>query len=295
MKSKAKPATRLKEKKAKETQKKRPVKPIAKAVKPTAKAAKSVTKAKPTAKAAKSIAKTTKPVAKAVKPTTKVAKPAVKPAKSKTKAAKPVAKVAESDISSSKKGKKSKKTSEVVTSNPTVQLESALMMVPGAKFVKIPFFFDIEEEASKRKYIVQQKLPEKPTACSRPKISSSDNRNMVEFLSQQLEYENKTYFEGCEGQICVKCNVNTIDAKFYVDKSLGYCTECATLLGLGQSKEGVFSDAQMELMRHSMEKSMENLKDIEDENDIESALVDDIDSLESEETLLSEEDADFNV
>jgi hypothetical protein len=280
MKPKAKPATHLKEKKTKKTQQKRAAKPVAKAAKPKAKAA------KPAAKAAKPKAKATKPVVKAAKPKAKATKPA--------KTAKPAAKAAESSISSSKKEKKPKKITDVV-SNPTAQIES--LMIQGTKFLKVPFFFDLEEDASKRKYIVQQKLPEKPTACSRPKISSnSDSKNLVEFLSQQLEYENKTYFEGCEGQICVKCNSNNVDAKFYVDKSLGYCTECATLLGLGQSKEGVFSDAQMELMRHSMEKSMENLKDIEDENDIESVLVDDIDTLESEETLLSvEEDVDFNV
>ncbi|MDR2555516.1 MAG: hypothetical protein LBC64_08835 [Fibromonadaceae bacterium] len=260
MKSKAKPATRPKEKTIKKTQQKRAAKPVAKAAKPAAKAAKP----------------------KAAKPATKAAKPI------KSKAAKPAAKAVEASISP-KKEKKSKKIEAPA-------LPESLLMISGAKFVKVPFFFDVEEEAGKRKYVVQQKLPDKPTACSRPKISSNlDSKNLVEFLSQQLEYENKTYFEGCEGQICVKCNTNNVDAKYYVDKSLGYCTECAMLLGLGQSKEGVFSDAQMELMRHSMEKSMENLKDIEDENDIESILVDD-DTLESEETLLSvEEDADFNV
>jgi len=286
MKSKAKPATRPKEKTAKKPQLKREAKPVAKAVKPKA--------TKPAEKAAKSAtaAKAAKPVAKAAKPITKAAKPAkTKPetkAAKPVKAAKPAAKTAEFDLAL-KKEKKSKPDS-------IPALPVSLLMIPGAKFLRAPFFFDIEEEATRRKYIVQQKLPEKPTTCSRPKISNNlDSKNLVEFLSQQLEYENKTYFEGCEGQICVKCNINKVDAKFYVDKSLGYCTECATLLGLGQSKEGVFSDAQMELMRHSMEKSMENLRDIEDENDIESVLVDDIDTLESEETLLSEEDADFNV
>jgi len=292
MKPKAKPATRPK---------KRAVKPIAKAksatkaTKPVAKAAKPAKAAKKPIAKAKSAAKTAKPATKATKPVAKAAKPVAKTktAKSATKATKRIAKATESNVSSPKKEKKSKKIIEVAVSNPTAQIVS-LLMIDGAKFVKVPFFFDIEEEAGKRKYVVQQKLPEKPTACSRPKISSNlDSKNLVEFLSQQLEHENKTYFEGCEGQICVKCNSNNVDAKFYVDKSLGYCTECATLLGLGQSKEGVFSDAQMELMRHSMEKSMENVKDI-DENDLESALGD-MDTLELEETLLSvEDDADFN-
>jgi hypothetical protein len=256
MKSKAKPATRLKEKKTKKTQQKRPIKPIAKATKLVTKTAKS-----------------------------KVAPPKKEKAKVK-QVIKPKKTIAT-------KAKTSQKINEqTIVSKQTTQIESLLMMIQGAKFVKVPFFFDIEEENNgKRKYIVQQKLPEKPTACSRPKISSNlDSKNLVELLSQQLEYENKAYFEGCEGQICVKCNSNNVDAKFYVDKALGYCIECAMLLGLGQSKEGVFSDAQMELMRRSMEKS----KDI-DENDIESAL-DDMDTLELEETLLSvEEDADFNV
>jgi len=277
MKAKAKPS---KEKKVKKPQPKQAAKPVAKAAKPAAKAAKPVAKkAKPEAKA--------KPVAKAAKPAAKAAKPVAKKAKPEAKAAKP-AKI-DKPVSPPKKEKEKKKIDPASSAVP-----ESLLMIPEAKIVRIPFFFDIEEEAGKRKYVVQQKLQEKPTACSRPKISSAlDSKNLVEFLSQQLEYENRTYFEGCEGQICVKCNTNNVDAKYYVDKSLGYCTECAMLLGLGQSKEGVFSDAQMELMRHSMEK-LENVKDIDDESDIESALGDM--DMELEETLLSgEEDADFNV
>ncbi|MDR3002578.1 MAG: hypothetical protein LBU89_15135 [Fibromonadaceae bacterium] len=171
------------------------------------------------------------------------------------------------------------------------KVESSLM-VQGAKFVKTAFFFDVEKEnAGKRKLGAQPKQSEKPTVWSRPKVSNTlDSKNLVELLSQQLEYENRTYFEGCEGQICVKCNVNNVDQKFYVNKSLGYCTECAILLDLGQSKEGVFSDAQMELMRRSMEKSMQKAKDIDD-SDLESALMDDMDSLELEEALLAAEEA----
>jgi len=165
------------------------------------------------------------------------------------------------------------------------KIESSLM-IQGAKFLKVPFFIDVKKDDIAGK----QKLPEKPTACSRPKINGVlDSKNLVELLSQQLELENRTYFEGCEGQICVKCNVNYVDQKFYVDKSLGYCTDCAALLGLGQSKEGVFSDAQMELMRRSMEKSMENAKDIDDIDDIES-VVGEIDSLELDEDLFAVED-----
>jgi len=177
---------------------------------------------------------------------------------------------------------------------PQIKIESSLM-IQGAKLAKIPFIFDAEKEErlGKRKIFVQSKSMEKPTAWSRPKIgNSTDSKNLVELLSQQLEYENRTYFEGCEGQICVKCNVNNVDQKFYVNKSLGYCTECATLLDLGQSKEGVFSDAQIELMRRSMERSMQKAKDL-DENDLERAL-DDMDELE--EALLAEEEAsEFNV
>ncbi|MCL2260503.1 MAG: hypothetical protein FWC15_04010 [Fibromonadales bacterium] len=170
------------------------------------------------------------------------------------------------------------------------------LIIQGAKFVKTPFFFDSEkEESGKRKHISLTKPPEKPTSWSRPKIGNiADGKNLVELLSQQLEFENRTYFEGCEGQVCVKCNVNNVDQKFYVNKSLGYCADCATLLDLGQSKEGVFSDAQMELMRRSMEKSMQKTKDL-DENDIVDAL-DDMDSLELEEALLAvEEDSEFNA
>jgi len=173
------------------------------------------------------------------------------------------------------------------------KIESSLM-IQGAKFLKVPFFVDVKKDDIAGK----QKLPEKPTACNRPKINGAlDSKNLVELLSRQLEFENRTYFEGCEGQICVKCNVNSVDQKFYVDKSLGYCTDCAALLGLGQSKEGVFSDAQMELMRRSMEK-MENAKDIDDIDDIESVLGE-MDNLELEDDALfavvEEDAAELNV
>jgi len=204
----------------------------------------------------------------------------------KTSAAKPVKATPREAAASAKKATPK-------TSAP--KIESSLI-IQGAKFIKIPFFFDVENEDSngKRKHITLSKPPDKPTVWSRPKIGgATDGKNLVELLSQQLEYENKTYFEGCEGQICVKCNTNNVDQKFYVNKSLGYCVECATLLDLGQSKEGVFSDAQMELMRRSMEKSMQKTKDL-DENDIVNAL-DDIDS-EFEEALLAvEDDSEFNV
>ncbi|MCL2283449.1 MAG: hypothetical protein FWC26_09055 [Fibromonadales bacterium] len=163
------------------------------------------------------------------------------------------------------------------------KIESSLM-IKGAKFVKKPFFFEVDNSTKTKK-------TEKPTKCSRPKIGSvTDGKGLVELLVQQLEYENRIYFEGCEDQICVKCNVNKVDPKFYVNQSLGYCLDCATTrLNLGQSKEGVFSEAQMELMSRSMEKYMSKAKDL-DENDIINAL-DNMDSeLEYEANEINETD-----
>ncbi|MCL2206723.1 MAG: hypothetical protein FWB90_01350 [Fibromonadales bacterium] len=222
--------------------------------------------------------------------------PSKKPAAKKTEAKKAVAKPVAKTVAKAAQHKAVQhKTEQPKTAQPkaaSAKIESSLI-IQGAKFIKVPFFFDVEKEDSngKRKHINLSKLPDKPTVWSRPKIGSTmDSKNLVELLSQQLEYENRTYFEGCEGQVCVKCNMNNVDQKFYVNKSLGYCVDCATLLDLGQSKEGVFSDAQMELMRRSMEKSMQKTKDL-DENDIVDALDDDWE----EALLAAEEDAEFNV
>jgi len=172
----------------------------------------------------------------------------------------------------------------VAQKSPQQKIESSLM-VQGAKFVKVPFFVDIKKDDLNGKH----KLPEKPTAYSRLKVNGAlDSKNLVEQLSQQLEFENRTYFEGCEGQICTKCNTNYVDQKYYVDKSLGYCTDCAMLLGLGQSKEGVFSDAQMELQMELMRRSMENVKN---EDDIESVLGE-MDNLELEDEAIFAEEED---
>jgi hypothetical protein len=259
-------------------------KPVAKpkaAVKPAAKQA-----AKPKAK---KVVATPKPAAKA-------------PAKQPAKVAKPK-EVKEKPIPKKELPKKAPPKKQEIqeipkpVAKPAKAKVESLLIAPGVKFIKIPFFLDMSDDKDKqRKRGALSKIQEKPTVSSRPKIGNMlDTKNLVELLSQQLEFENKMYFEGCEGQICVKCNVNNVDSKFYVDKSLGYCTECATLLGLGQSKEGVFSDAQMELMRRSMEK-IGNAQDI-DEDNIESALgdIDIEDSLELEALLAAEEEAELNA
>ncbi|MDR2731857.1 MAG: hypothetical protein LBB36_01400 [Fibromonadaceae bacterium] len=254
--------------------------------KPVAKKAKS--KKEPAKKTAKPVKKPDAKLAKAVKAAKPEKKIAAKKSVAKEKPKQAVKPAAKPKVAKAAKPEKTaKKTAEPKQAAPKelpVKIETSLL-IQGAKFIKSPFFFDDEKENGKH----HMKSPEKQTACSRPKISGAmDSKNLVEFLSQQLEFENKTFFDGCEGQICVKCNVNSVDSKYYVDKSLGYCTDCAMLLGLGQSKEGVFSDAQMELMR----KSMQSAKDI-DEDDIESAL-DEMDSLELEEALLAvEEEAEL--
>jgi hypothetical protein len=262
--------------------KKKPASPVK--TKPIAKpkaAAKPVAKPK-----AKKVVAKTKPAAKApVKQPTKAAKPAK--AATKTPVVKPKA----------IKENPAPKKQEIPVAKPAKAKPESLLIVPGVKFMKIPFFLDIGDDKDKqRKRGALSKILEKPTVSSRPKIGNMlDTKNLVELLSQQLEFENKMYFEGCEGQICVKCNINNVDSKFYVDKSLGYCAECAALLGLGQSKEGVFSDAQMELMRRSMEK-IGTAQDI-DEDNIESALgdIDIEDSLELEALLAAEEEAELNA
>lgn len=159
------------------------------------------------------------------------------------------------------------------------------LMIEGAKIIKNSFFTDIENDT---KYFSNQKLLNKPTACFRSKPGMMmDGKSLVEQLSLQLELENKTYLEGCENLICVKCNVNPVDPKYYVDKFLGYCLDCAALLGLGQSKEGVFSDEQLEQMRLSMEKTMGSTKNTNSEEAISD--IDDIDDIDLEDILFEAE------
>ncbi|MDR0517683.1 MAG: hypothetical protein LBH25_11625 [Fibromonadaceae bacterium] len=271
-------------------QKKTSVPATKQAVKPKAKEAKKAIPKKPEKKAAKTIAKE-KPAAKPkAKPAAKkTAVPAAKP-KAVAKAKKVLPKKQETPVE-----QKSQAVKPQMLKSAKAKAES-LLIVPGVKFMKVPFFLDVgDEKDGKHKRGVLPKSPEKPTASSRPKVGNTmDTKDMVELLSQQLELENKMYFEGCEGQTCVKCGVNEVDPKYYVDKSLGHCTECAIVLRLGESKEGVFSDAQQELLRRSMEKSIKNARDI-DENNIESVLGDidiDDDSLDELALLTAEEEAE---
>ncbi|GHV13614.1 hypothetical protein AGMMS49938_08450 [Fibrobacterales bacterium] len=137
-----------------------------------------------------------------------------------------------------------------------VGIES-LLLVDGAKFTKTPFLFDTyekDDKESRRKHGIVQKNTEKSTAVSRPRIGDvGEGMNLIALLSQQLKDENRNFFSGCEGKFCDRCNNNEVDPKFYVNESLGYCLECATILGLGQSKEGAFTDAQIELITRAIE------------------------------------------
>ena len=49
-------------------------------------------------------------------------------------------------------------------------------------------------------------------------------------------------------QLCTKCCRNLVSPEYRVDKDLGYCEECAEILGLGLSKEARHINYQAKLL-----------------------------------------------
>ena len=64
----------------------------------------------------------------------------------------------------------------------------------------------------------------------------------------ELQEENIRFTQECSRQLCTKCCRNPVSPEYRVDKDLGYCEECAEILGLGRSKEARHLSYQAKLL-----------------------------------------------
>jgi len=146
----------------------------------------------------------------------------------------------------SKQGKKGSK-------EEIPEIPSAKLLVSGKKPSKVAFFLEIDEQEdrlNKKKVSAEMKGLEKPTAAMRRKASLAEEtpEELYQRVIQELEEKNQSFYREAATQVCTKCCVNIVSPEFRVDKDLGYCEECALLLGLGFTKEARKVDYQMGLM-----------------------------------------------
>ncbi|NLO24091.1 MAG: hypothetical protein GX116_07175, partial [Fibrobacter sp.] len=138
------------------------------------------------------------------------------------------------------------------------------------KLLKTPFFREIiesEDRANKAKAGGEVKGLAKPTLSVRRKTSLAEetSEELLERILQELEEENNSHRFQERNQICTKCCVNIVAPEYRVDKDMGYCEECAAILGLGFSKEARH-------VQYNIKKSTDNddLDDVEpSEEDLE--------------------------
>ena len=133
------------------------------------------------------------------------------------------------------------------------EIPSAKLLVSGKKPSKVAFFLEIDEQEdrlNKKKVSAEMKGLEKPTAAMRRKASLAEEtpEELYQRVIQELEEKNQSFYREAATQVCTKCCVNIVSPEFRVDKDLGYCEECALLLGLGFTKEARKVDYQMGLM-----------------------------------------------
>lgn len=132
---------------------------------------------------------------------------------------------------------------ETKKSSSKVEYPYSVLLEGGKKPCKFIMFVEIdeqEERANKKKVTSEMKnLEKKPTSAIRHKISLAEEtqEELTERILKELEEQNAAFTREAATQICTRCNRNLVSPEFWVDKHLGYCEECATILHLGQSKE----------------------------------------------------------
>lgn len=127
-----------------------------------------------------------------------------------------------------------------VSEEPVVEPLYPVLLKGGVKLLKTPFFEDSPEAEEKIKKGRRQGSDlEKPTVALRHKASLAEEtpEELHERVLRELEEENKAFYQEIANQICTRCCINVVSPEFRVDKDMGYCEECASILKLGMSKE----------------------------------------------------------
>lgn len=180
--------------------------------------------------------------------TVKKVEPAVEAAPAKEVKVAAVATKKTADKESDKKTEKTEvvemhEKHETKKSSSKVEYPYSVLLEGGKKPCKFIMFVEIdeqEERANKKKVTSEMKnLEKKPTSAIRHKISLAEEtqEELTERILKELEEQNAAFTREAATQICTRCNRNLVSPEFWVDKHLGYCEECATILHLGQSKE----------------------------------------------------------
>ena len=118
-----------------------------------------------------------------------------------------------------------------------VLLQGVKRLSKTIMFVKVD---ESEDRSNKKKMSSDVKnLDMKPTSPIRHKASLAEEtqEELTERILKELEEQNRLFEREAATQMCTRCNRNLVSPEFWVDKHLGFCEECATILKLGQSKE----------------------------------------------------------
>lgn len=133
-----------------------------------------------------------------------------------------------------------------------VEKDDSVLIALGGKLGKTCFFSedDEQEDRAPKKKTSGPESVEKPTACMRHRASLAEEtpEELYARVVQELQEENLRLTKECSNQLCTKCCRNPVAPEFRVDKDLGYCEECAEILGLGRSKEARHLNYQAKLL-----------------------------------------------
>jgi hypothetical protein len=97
---------------------------------------------------------------------------------------------------------------------------------------------EAEERANKKKYS-EIKPAETLTRALRgaDRRAEESQEEMEARINRLLQEEDRSNADPSKEQLCTKCGLFPVSTMFVIDRNLGFCDECASLLRLGETKE----------------------------------------------------------
>jgi hypothetical protein len=112
---------------------------------------------------------------------------------------------------------------------------------PNIKRPARPFFIEVKPGSERviKRGDKSLAAPAPLDIQSRRKGTTADEtpEELVERIERELEHQFFAKRNALKPQMCTKCGINVVAERFTIDRELGYCSECAEILRLGETKE----------------------------------------------------------
>ncbi len=124
---------------------------------------------------------------------------------------------------------------------PEAKAPETIVPDPSVKRPPRPFFMEVKpgsERVIKRgDKSLATPAPLDIQARRKGTTAEETPEELVERIERELEHQFFAKRNSKRAQLCTKCGLNPVTARFTIDRELGYCDGCAEILRLGETKE----------------------------------------------------------